>query len=1016
MFLHGIVDRRIEILGFPKEEQEDYISRSLRGSPSRKQELKNYLERNSIINNLCYIPLHLAILMYLFQQDSVPETLTEMNEYFIINTIYRHLERNKLSPPGIVKRLRDFPKTIVDFIYKLSKLAFEGLQMNQLIFTHQEIKKVCPEVDNIPGAINGFGLLQAIEHYPRRGAGRTTSVNFLHFTMQEYLAALHVSILPIEKQSIEMKTFWHSRFSFMWMMYVGIVGVKSDAFTSFITSKDNIYTDKRKCLHLFQCYTEAKSDAYMPKEVHSIFTHGEIILNGLTLLPHHISSLLFFISASKQQWKVLSLGDCNLRDLGMNSLIDHVLKNGKKMSTLEYVDLSGNQFSPWGVYRAIIRHCRVNNLTLCGDEGIKDYIKDISDSLCSILTLHSLTLCKIGSDGIQFIESILVDNTTLKELNLSWGSNAKGTKIINRQLKLNSHNSNELNVNILYDNYHRYLSKTISLAKTNIDDNAVHVIAFGLCNNTTVENLNLANNNIDFQGMNKLFECVEHSLPLKYVDLSGNKSSPWHVYCAIIRCCCGSKLTLYGDEGMKEYAMKVIDGLQHNITLESLTLCKMGSIGMDLIESILDSNAILKEVNLSWGSSASGTNIIKRLYKRNSKPVLHENNEVCVNILYDGDHECLSETINLSNKNIDDNAACVIAFGLYNNTTVKKLDLSHNYITVYGMAKLSECIEHCTLLDYIDLSENKSSPWSVYCATIRHSCVNSMILYGDEGMEDYVRVIGDDLQGNVTLESLTLCKFRSTGIQSVESILDGIATLKELNLSWGSNANGTKIIKRKLKHASHSDNEVLINILCDDYHECLSKTINLSNKNIDDNAVYVIAFGLYNNTTVKKLDLSHNYITVYGMNKLSECIEHCTSLDYVDLCENKSSPWGAYCATIRHCHVSSLTLCGDNGMKQYFKELTDSLQTNETLQSLILCASRNNVCRFMDMIVIANDTKKAMLVIDGEFYVRTLVSGDERVTDGRVVKVKVIYNDEDDFFLKQLVWQIKMLVMIQCVY
>ena len=72
----------------PKEERENYVSRSLRGSPSRKQELKNYLERNSIINNLCYIPLHLAILMYLFQQDSVPETLTEMNEYFIINTIY----------------------------------------------------------------------------------------------------------------------------------------------------------------------------------------------------------------------------------------------------------------------------------------------------------------------------------------------------------------------------------------------------------------------------------------------------------------------------------------------------------------------------------------------------------------------------------------------------------------------------------------------------------------------------------------------------------------------------------------------------------------------------------------------------------------------------------------------------------------------------------------------------------------------------------------------------------------
>ena len=216
-----------------------------------------------------------------------------------------------------------------------------------------------------------------------------------------------------------------------------------------------------------------------------------------------------------QQWKVLSLGDCNLRDIGMNSLFERVIKNDENMPTLEYVDLTRNQLSPWGVYCAIIRHCCVNSLTLCGDEGMKDYIKDIRDSLHSILTLHSLTLCKIGSVGIQIIESILANNITLKELNLSWGSNANGTKIINRQMKPTSHSSNRLNVNILYDNYHSYLSQAINLAEKNIDDDAAYVIAFGLCNNTTIENLNLVHYNITFNGMNKLSKCVKHVLPLK---------------------------------------------------------------------------------------------------------------------------------------------------------------------------------------------------------------------------------------------------------------------------------------------------------------------------------------------------------------------------------------------------------------------------------------------------------------------------------------------------------------------
>ena len=190
LFLHGIVDRRIEILGFPKEERDEYVSMSLRDSPDKVQKLDKYLRKHPTINSVCYVPLHLAILMYLFKQGSLPETLTEMNESFIIYTIYHYLEKKGLSVPDVVvKRLTDLPENIVKFVYKLANLAFNGLENDQLVFSLDEIKNNCPELDDI----NGFGLLQAVQHYPKKGAGRIMSVNFLHFTMQEYLAALHVS-------------------------------------------------------------------------------------------------------------------------------------------------------------------------------------------------------------------------------------------------------------------------------------------------------------------------------------------------------------------------------------------------------------------------------------------------------------------------------------------------------------------------------------------------------------------------------------------------------------------------------------------------------------------------------------------------------------------------------------------------------------------------------------------------------------------------------------------------------
>ena len=253
--LHDQVDRRIDIVGLPKEERDKYISQVFSNLPEKKDELDRYLKQQPVINGLCFVPLHLAILLYLFQQGSLPETLTEMNESFILHTIYRHLKRHGLTRCGPVDKLGKVPKQVLDIVYKLSELAFKGLQENKLVFTFDEIELTCPYIDDTVGAINGFGLLQAVEHYPHKGAGTTQSFNFLHFTMQEFLAALHVSTLPSEQQSSLMeKTFWDGHYNFMWMIFVGIVGIKSDVFITFI-SNESVYR-RRRGLRIARKYFE----------------------------------------------------------------------------------------------------------------------------------------------------------------------------------------------------------------------------------------------------------------------------------------------------------------------------------------------------------------------------------------------------------------------------------------------------------------------------------------------------------------------------------------------------------------------------------------------------------------------------------------------------------------------------------------------------------------------------------------------------------------------------------------
>ena len=621
--------------------------------------------------------------------------------------------------------------------------------------------------------------------------------------------------------------------------------------------------------------------------------------------------------------KELDLSCNNISMYGMNKLSDCI----KHPILLEYVDLSGNRSSPWGVYCAIIRHCSDNSLTLCGDKGMKHYVKKIADSLQRNMTLQSLTLCKIQRSTIQLIEQILVDNTTLRELNLSWKDDARRTKIFTRC-------KNRVNINILCDVHDEYSSTSLILSKKNIGDDAVYIITFAWHEYTTVKKLDLSYNHITIDGMNRLSECVKYATLLEYVDLSENRSSPWGVYCAVIRHCCVNSLTLCGDKGMGHNVKKIVHSLRRSTMLQSLTLCKIKRITMQLIEQILVDNTTLKELNLSWKDDARGTKIFTRQ--------LRSNNRVNINILYDVHDEYSSKSFILSKKNIGDDAVYITTFVLHEYTTIKKLDLSYNNITINGMNILSECVKYATSLEYVDLSGNDSSPWGVYCAVIRNFCVDSLTLCGNEGMKYYVKEIKDSLQRNKRLQSLTLCKIK---MQLIEQILVDNTTLRELNLSWENNAKGTKIFTR------YNNNRVKINILCD-VPNILSK------QNIGDYAVYKTISAWHEYTTI--IDLSCNNITVDGMNRLSECATYATLLEYVDLSGNDSSPWGVYCAVIRHCIVTSLTLCGDEGMEEYVKEITISLQRNTTLQSLTFCKIGRVGVSLIKQIVVNNATLKEL--------------------------------------------------------
>ena len=168
------------------------------------------------------------------------------------------------------------------------------------------MKAVCPQIDEIPGAINCFGLLQAVQ-YP--GIMKmTTMLSFIHFSLQEFLAAYHVSCLPYHKElSVLKEKFMSDVHANMFSIYVGITKGMRAAFKEYLrcdtfeeseqlvfelprseplgTSRElesgvaisnDFFQDKHKCLRLFKCFHEA-GDNYICTRLSRAFSSNDSI-------------------------------------------------------------------------------------------------------------------------------------------------------------------------------------------------------------------------------------------------------------------------------------------------------------------------------------------------------------------------------------------------------------------------------------------------------------------------------------------------------------------------------------------------------------------------------------------------------------------------------------------------------------------------------------------------------------------------------------------------------------------
>ena len=425
---------KVDILGFTKAEREHYIKESMKGQPQKIDELTQYLQTHSTISSLCFVPFNLVVLAYLYKQGNpLPENSAELYNYFICLTVCRHLAKHGHHLQGNITKLTDLPEPYNKIIQQLSKLSLEALNDDKLIFTLEEIKAACPNITATPGAISGFGLLQAVEHFDLTGT--TTTINFLHFSIQEYLAAHHIANLPADEElKIIEEKFWSDIHFNMFSIYVTLTKGQRPSFKHFlcggnkaITISDKFLNNPLQCLRLYRCFHEAGDvDICKTIERSVTFSDKEIHLSRIETFSTRLTAsdvecvTVFLTSSFNKEWAWLNLTGCYIQDHGL-----HILHRGLlhcRNITIDWLGLDDNGLTTQSssLISDITVKCKVKRLVISHNHTIGE-----NEQLYSMLSNPSTVLeelimwnTKLSCRAAIAMFTAVKDNNKLKVLHI----------------------------------------------------------------------------------------------------------------------------------------------------------------------------------------------------------------------------------------------------------------------------------------------------------------------------------------------------------------------------------------------------------------------------------------------------------------------------------------------------------------------------------------------------------------------------------------------------------------------
>ena len=179
-------DREVEIMGFHAKQIEEYVEKFCHPDKEKSSQMWNLIKQSPELLGLCYIPVNSYIVCLTLKESieaegltNAPRTITELYKRAINILLFKHHREHKDKPIPKNYITGRLPEQLQNDLSKLKEIAIQGMMENKLIFERDD------DVVDV-AKLSDCGLFNKLEEK------RRNDFCFLHLTIQEFLAALHV--------------------------------------------------------------------------------------------------------------------------------------------------------------------------------------------------------------------------------------------------------------------------------------------------------------------------------------------------------------------------------------------------------------------------------------------------------------------------------------------------------------------------------------------------------------------------------------------------------------------------------------------------------------------------------------------------------------------------------------------------------------------------------------------------------------------------------------------------------